>query len=76
MEAQVQQHVPALPGHADGAAPETVFNKWATRPKSGPRGSQGHWESQRGEGRHLYARVGVNGMDTLTPKRIFQLQNL
>ena len=26
MEAQVQQHVPALPGHVDGAAPETVIN--------------------------------------------------
>lgn len=45
-------------------------------PRSGLWGSQGHWESQRGEGRYLYARLGVNGMDTLTPKRIFQLQNL
>lgn len=27
VEAQVQQHVPALPGHMDGAAPETVFNE-------------------------------------------------
>lgn len=26
VEAQVQQHVPALPGHMDGAAVETVFN--------------------------------------------------
>lgn len=71
VEAQVQQHVPALPGHVDGAAPETVING-PLRPRSGPWGLK-IIERARGKGRYLCAYMCASvieapGQEGLNPQ--------